>query len=1025
MLINYTPGEECRVAVTRDGKLEEVHAERAGAVSIVGNIYVGRVANVERSIQAAFVDFGMGTNGFLHVSDLHPQYFPGGDDDTTEKVGHKTPRRERPPIERCLKRGQKVLVQVLKENISTKGPTLTSYLSIPGRYLVMLPDMDKVGVSRKVEDDDARRQMRKVLDTLELPKEFGFILRTAGVGKTKTDLKRDLAYLQRLWKDIDRRLKKGDKPRLLYAESDLLMRALRDIWTTDIGEIIIDDHSALQRAYAFMRIVAPRSKTKLLQYSESAPLFHAFGVEEQVELIHAREVPLPSGGSLVIDEAEAMIAIDVNSGKSRSHSDAEQTAYRTNIEAVDEICRQLKLREVGGLLMLDLIDMSKRSHRRDIERQLDERLKLDRASTKALPISQFGIVEMTRQRVRESFRNQHFTRQMVGDVRGWVRKPESVAASALRELAALLSYDKVQSVEMVVAPKVAGAMLSAQRTHLSRLEFRSKKKIIVRVSETISTDRVTMYAYDGSGADVNVEKLPKFRAPKKLEEFDPKSEATAEAWSVDSTLEHEPDLEDLVEEETSKRELDDMLALEAELGDDGEPKGGDSDEDEQGERRGRRRRRRRRRRSGEGEEQRDHAGAASDAGRGDGGEDDSDERSGGPSGEEREDRQREGDEDGEGGGRRKRRRRRRRRRSGEDESREGAGEREGDSAPAASGEDGGGRETGAAAAAEAGEPRNRLAKRLSEKYGETAPSGYPWRGDSWDLEPSAITMASKGDGFKRDRDAALADALKPVIRDPGAALPDVAGVDGGGGRDGRRDEPTSGDRGGDRDSGGGRAGEGRGDDGTGRDGDGRQDRSKKRRRGGKRRGRRGEGAEAGGGGGGERDAPTAASVEHDTSTPVKPAPSDAAGTVGLRAERAVPAAREDAEIKPQPKDRRINTRPKKKVAPKDILSVGVAAAGGSSSASSSAATSSSATSASSSASPRSKVTGRKKAATKQTSSKKTTSKKASSKKASSKKAASKKKKTAGKKTASKKASSSKRSSSKKTASSSGGRGSAG
>ncbi|MEM9082106.1 MAG: ribonuclease E/G, partial [Planctomycetota bacterium] len=224
MLINYVPGDECRVSLVQDGQLEEIHTEFANSESIVGNIYVGKVTNVEASIQAAFVDFGFHTNGFLHISDLHPQYFPGEDDDTTEKIGKKTPRRERPAIQQALKKGQRVLVQVIKEGINTKGPTLTSYLSIPGRYMVMLPQMDKVGVSRKVEDEDERREMRKILDALDLPEGFGFILRTAGMNRTKTELKRDLAYLQRLWKDIDRRLKGGDKPRLLYAESDLMMR---------------------------------------------------------------------------------------------------------------------------------------------------------------------------------------------------------------------------------------------------------------------------------------------------------------------------------------------------------------------------------------------------------------------------------------------------------------------------------------------------------------------------------------------------------------------------------------------------------------------------------------------------------------------------------------------------------------------------------------------------------------------------------------------------------------------------------
>jgi len=299
-------------------------------------------------------------------------------------------------------------VQVLKEGISTKGPTLTSYLSIPGRYLVMLPDMDRVGVSRKVEDDDQRREMKAVLDQLELPEGFGFIMRTAGEGRGKMELKRDLAYLQRLWKDIEKRRKGGDRPRLLYAESDLLMRALRDIWSSEITEIVIDNESALNRAARFMKIVSPRTGTKLLHFNRPLPIFHAFALEEQISRIHAREVPLPSGGGLVIDEAEAMVAIDVNSGKMRSHGDAETTAYRTNIEAVDEICRQLRLRDVGGLVLCDLIDMMRKEHRRDIENRFRERLKRDRAATKVLPISQFGIVEMTRQRQKGSMLSAHF-----------------------------------------------------------------------------------------------------------------------------------------------------------------------------------------------------------------------------------------------------------------------------------------------------------------------------------------------------------------------------------------------------------------------------------------------------------------------------------------------------------------------------------------------------------------------------------------------------------------------------------------
>src|SRR5262245_60474335 len=223
MWINYVPGEECRVAIVEDWNLEELYVAKFSWASDVGNIYVGKVVNVEPAIQAAFVDFGVGDNGFLHVTDLHPKYFPGEDDDTTERVGFKTPRRERPPIQAALRRGDEVIVQVLKEGVGTKGPTVTSYLSIPGRFLVMMPGMDRVGVSRKVEDEEQRRQMREILDQLDLPDGFGFILRTAGFSRNKAELKRDLAYLQRLWKDIEKRWSQGgDKPRLVDSESELV-----------------------------------------------------------------------------------------------------------------------------------------------------------------------------------------------------------------------------------------------------------------------------------------------------------------------------------------------------------------------------------------------------------------------------------------------------------------------------------------------------------------------------------------------------------------------------------------------------------------------------------------------------------------------------------------------------------------------------------------------------------------------------------------------------------------------------------
>ena len=737
MIINYVPGEECRVAMVEQGRLEEFHDERTNAVTIVGNVYVGKVMNVEASIQAAFVDFGHGANGFLHVSDLHPQYFPGEDEETKERIGKKTPRRDRPPIQHCLKRGQEIIVQVLKEGISTKGPTLTTYLSIPGRYLVMLPQMDRVGVSRKVEDEEQRKAMRQILDGLELPEDFGFIVRTAGIGKAKTDLKRDLAYLQRLWKDIERRRRKGKGPRLLYAESDLLMRALRDYWTSEIDEIIIDDESALKRAGRFMKIVSPRSSTKLLNYDRSTPIFHTFGIEEQIHRMHERVVPLPSGGSLIIDETEALVAIDVNSGKMRHHGDAETTAYQTNLEAVDEICRQLRLRDVGGLIVCDLIDMMKRSNRRTVETLFRDRLKRDRAATKPLPISQFGIVEMTRQRMRGSLRSTHYTKCPTCTGRGVLRRPASLASDALREMAALLGQEKVAKVEMVVSPRLAGELLSAKRLSLTRLEFRSQKKLDVRVSEDIPVDQLRFYAYDEAGADVAIDRLPKPTSPRDLEEWVETSPGND--WAVD-TLAEQDEIEMAVATPEATSEMDDFLSG---AGDDDEAGSTEEQRDESDQKKPRRRRRRRRKGGAkEGERQGEPATPSDDT-------TEEDARDGRQHGEHKP----EGEAEGEGDGRPRKRRRRRRggrsRRAGEPAGAESRGDAPGD--------------TGDGSAEPSDRDHAPTRTEPADRPREPQPAGGrtgQLRGDSWDVTPAELA-ASNGN--------AAAAAPEPMRAEPETA----------------------------------------------------------------------------------------------------------------------------------------------------------------------------------------------------------------------------------------------------------------
>ena len=510
LLVDDVPGESCRIAILEKGRLEELFVERTQSATAVGNIYKARVVNVESSIQAAFVDYGQGMNGFLHVSDLHPRYFPGGD--KTEKVGRKTPRRERPPIQDALKKGQEILVQVLKQGVGTKGPTVTSYLSIPGRLLVMMPGMDRVGVSRKV-DDDQREKMRRILDELDLPDGFGFIVRTAGYDKTKTELKRDAAYLKRLWTQLEKRMDRVGAPSELYTEGDLVVRTIRDVVDASIDSIVINSRTGFERASTFLSVVSPKSGPKVRYYDKPVPLFDAFDVERQIDLIHAREVPLRSGGALVIDQTEAMVAIDVNSGRSRGARDAESNAVSTNREAADEIVRQLRLRDQGGLVVCDFIDMRFARNRKEIEDRLAENLRQDRARTTFLPISEFGLVEMTRQRIRPSIRSQYFTPCQSCTGLGEIRNPDSVAADAVRRAARILAVDKVERVELVCGTRVASALLSGHRRRIDDLERRSGGRVDIRISEQIGSDRFDVYAYDDRNADIDISRLPLLKTP--------------------------------------------------------------------------------------------------------------------------------------------------------------------------------------------------------------------------------------------------------------------------------------------------------------------------------------------------------------------------------------------------------------------------------------------------------------------------------------------------------------------------------
>ncbi len=469
MVVNVSRGEECRIAIVHDMQLEEIYVERHSSSSHVGNIYKAVVTNVEPSIQAAFVDFGIGKNGFLHISDVQPQYFPGGQKNL-ETVGRKIALRDRPPIQRCLRRGDEVIVQVTKEGIGTKGPTLSTYLSIPGRYLVMMPGMSKLGVSRKIEDTDDRQDLRDVLQQLDLPADIGFILRTAGRDRTKREFQSDLNYLTRLWKIVTQRVRSEPAPAALYQESDLVVRTIRDVLTSDFAGVVFDDEETAARAREFLRIIMPRHTSMIQLYVGRRPLFHLYGIEAAIERIYSKHVPLPSGGSLVIESTEALVAIDVNSGKYREQDNPEATAYKTNMEAAPEIARQLRLRDLGGLIICDFIDMKDEPHKRTVEKALRDALTKHKERVQILRMSQFGIVEMTRQRQRRSIKSSLFEDCPKCSGTGLVKTPRTLMLDAMRAIQSAIHQEHVQRLVVTVPGGVGFELLNRKRAELTQLE---------------------------------------------------------------------------------------------------------------------------------------------------------------------------------------------------------------------------------------------------------------------------------------------------------------------------------------------------------------------------------------------------------------------------------------------------------------------------------------------------------------------------------------------------------------------------
>ncbi len=521
MLINVSQPEECRIAILEDGTLEELYTERASQNNYAGNIYKGRIVNLEPSIQAAFVDFGVGRNGFLHISDVEAQYFrqagydpaeimddgpnadidDGEDSDIDEEGGSEGPRRRpsgsggrhrssnrprfKPPIQEIFRRGDEVLVQVIKEGIGSKGPTLSTYISIPGRYLVLMPALGRVGVSRKIEDEQQRRILRQTLLELNPPKGLGFIVRTAGQERSRRELSRDMAYLLRLWKVLVKRVKNTPSPVGIYEESDMIIRTIRDIFSEDIDTILVDDKDAFERAKEFLQLVMPRYVNRLKLYDSREPLFYKYNLEREIARIQQRVVPLKGGGSIVIDSTEALVAIDVNSGNFRSDGSAEDNAFQLNMSASKEIARQLRLRDLGGVIVNDFIDMRRETHRRKVERSLRDSMRRDRARTKILRTSPFGLIEMTRQRIRPSLKRSVYEDCPCCQGRAVVKTGESMAIEVVRVMMMACQQPRAARITVRVNDKVAAYLNNRKRKAIIQMEEATNVTVQILGSETL------------------------------------------------------------------------------------------------------------------------------------------------------------------------------------------------------------------------------------------------------------------------------------------------------------------------------------------------------------------------------------------------------------------------------------------------------------------------------------------------------------------------------------------------------------
>jgi ribonuclease G len=484
---------ERRVALLEDGILEEYNIERDTDRNIVGSIFKGKVKNIEHGLKAMFVDIGFEKNAFLHFWDALP-----GLDSGVEEVNRASERKHRKKITAkdvpdIYPVGSDVMVQVTKGPISNKGPRITTNISLAGRYLVLMPHNDQSGISRKIEDPKERERLRQILQKLDIPEGMGVIIRTIGEGQRARYFVRDLSLLLEQWRQIEAAFKSRPAPAVLFQEPDLIDRTVRDFLTDEIDSVYSDDEAAVLRMQDLVGQISSRSKRRVIFYNESSPIFERFGVQKQIDDAFHRQVWLKCGGYIVIDETEAMITIDVNTGRNKGTKDVERTILQTNLEAADEISRQLRLRNIGGLIIGDFIDMKNRKDQQMVYNRMKERLKRDKAKTHVLPISPLGLMEMTRQRAQESLTGSMFVVCPYCNGRAAVKSPMTMSVEIQRTLHAVLrKKPDIHDVRVIVNPEVLNRLKTEDEELLVEIERKYSGRLTFRTDPTFHHEKFVL-----------------------------------------------------------------------------------------------------------------------------------------------------------------------------------------------------------------------------------------------------------------------------------------------------------------------------------------------------------------------------------------------------------------------------------------------------------------------------------------------------------------------------------------------------